>query len=53
MGGWRLIFVSVQIAPGAAHNAGSVARVADGGKRKIAGPSGADLIDADALKPGF
>ena len=33
-----MVFVSVQIAPGAAHNVGSLARAADGGKPKIAGP---------------
>jgi hypothetical protein len=38
IGGWRLVFVSVQIAPGAAHNVGSLARAVDGGKPKIAGP---------------
>ena len=38
---WQLVFVSIQIAHDEAHIGGSLARVANGGKRKIDGPSDA------------
>jgi hypothetical protein len=48
---WQLVFVSVQIAHDGAHIVGSLARVSNGGKRKIAGSAGADLI-ATTLQRG-